>query len=495
MRLRESNESLDYEQLAERVARQDAEIADLKALLAAALQRIEQLEQENAQLRKENAELKRQLAAARKNSSTSSKPPSSDIVKQKKPSAKDGKRRKRGGQPGHPKHERTPFEESEIDLFCDYPCGCCPDCGGPGQLSDAPPRILQQVEISPKPIIIREHRRQARWCPHCQKDYYAPVDEAVRKAGLVGPRLTAVIAYLKGVCHCSFSTVRKFVRDVLGISLCRGYLRKVVGKVTDSLENPYQQLLRLLPEQDVLNVDETGHKENGKRLWTWCFRAAMFALFKISPSRGSDVLIETLGREFDGILGCDYFSAYRKYMNDCDVLVQFCLAHLIRDLKFLAGHPDKRNRCYGQRVLEAVRELFAIIHRREQSSPEEFAAALTDAGDQLRTTATHHVPSTREAQNLATRFYKHGESYIRFITTPGIEPTNNLAEQAIRFVVIDRHVTQGSRSEAGQRWLERIWTVIATCSQQGRNVFLFLCESIEAFFNGTDGPHLVHNTS
>ena len=355
--------------------------------------------------------------------------------------------------------------------------------------------MIQQAETIQTALHVSEHRGQPCWCPRCQKTHYAPIDEAVRKAGLIGPRLTAVVAYLKGVCHCSFSTVRKFLRDVIGVTLSRSYLRKLIGKVTDSLETPYEQLLRMLPEQDVLNVDETGHKDNGRRMWTWCFRAAMFALFKISPSRGSDVLIETLGREFDGILGCDYFSAYRKYMKDCGVLVQFCLAHLIRDLKFLANHPEQRNRAYGRRVLEAVRELFGIIHCREQLSTGEFAAALEDASNELWVAATRYVPSTREAQNLATRFYKHGESYIRFITTPGIEPTNNLAEQAIRFVVIDRHVTQGSRSEAGQRWLERIWTTIATCAQQGRSVFAFLCESIAAHFTGADAPSLVYNTS
>ena len=85
---------------------------------------------------------------------------------------------------------------------------------------------------------------------------------------------------------------------------------------------------------------------------------------------------------------------------------------------------------------------------------------------------TRDVPETRHSRNLAKRFEAHGESYFRFLTTPGLEPTNNLAEQAIRFVVIDRLITQGTRSEAGNRWCERIWTVIATCAQQGRSVFL-----------------------
>ncbi len=80
-----------------------------------------------------------------------------------------------------------------------------------------------------------------------------------------------------------------------------------------------------------MNVDETGHKENGDKFWTWCFRAELYVLFKIDKSRGSKVSIEVLGKEFNGLLGCDYFSAYRKYMKDFNVMVQFCIAHLIRD--------------------------------------------------------------------------------------------------------------------------------------------------------------------
>jgi len=92
---------------------------------------------------------------------------------------------------------------------------------------------------------------------------------------------------------------------------------------------------------------------------------------------------------------------------------------------------------------------------------------------------------------LAKRFREHGEAYFRFITTPGIEPTNNLAEQAIRFVVIDRRITLGTRSETGRRWCERIWTTIATCVQQGRSVFKFLLDSIHAYIGGGLSPSLL----
>ena len=121
--------------------------------------------------------------------------------------------------------------------------------------------------------------------------------------------LTALVAYWKGVCHASFSTIRKFFRDVLELPLARGYLAKVIGKVSAALAKPYDELLHLLPDEDVVNVDETGHKLNGEAWWTWCFRAELYVLYHIDARRSGDVLMEILGKEYDGVLGCDLFSA------------------------------------------------------------------------------------------------------------------------------------------------------------------------------------------
>ena len=178
-----------------------------------------------------------------------------------------------------------------------------------------------------------------------------------------------------------------------------------------------------------------------------------------------------------------------------NVLIQFCLAHLIRDVKFLVNHPNAKNRRYGTRILKSLRDMFHVIHRRGAMTPSGFERRLKETGHDPLWQATHDVPATREATNLARRCENHGESYIQFMTTPDVDPTNNMAEQAIRFVVIDRHVTQGSRREAGQRWLERMWTTIATCTQQGRSVFDFLVQSVVAHFSGTEAPSLIFDTS
>jgi transposase len=440
------------------------------------------------------ARLQEQLASARKDSSTSSKPPSSDIVKPPKPPSATGSKRRIGGQPGHPRHERAAFAPEQVTHSVEHPLHGCPDCGGPLRRNGSFARVVQQVDFLQPPLTIEQHTCPEYFCDHCGEAYKADLPGPIETGGLLGPRLTALIAYLKGVGHASFSTIRKFLRDVVGVTVSRGQLARVIAKVSDALAQPYDELLGRLPDEPALNVDETGHKDRGDLLWTWCFKAELYTLFKIEPSRSADVLIEVLGEEFDGVLGCDCFSAYRRYMRVCDVRVQFCLAHFIREVKFLCALPDGATRRYGERLREALRELFGLIHRREGLSARDFDRHLRLARDSVLGWAQKEVPPSRAARRLAARMEKYGASYFEFVTTPGIEPTNNAAERAIRFVVIDRHITQGTRGEKGQRFCERIWTVLATCGQQGRSVWEYLSKAVSALFHQEQAPSLLPGT-
>jgi transposase len=456
-----------------------------------------QLEAHAAQIQSLRAELLRvqeQLAAAQKDSSTSSKPPSSDIVKPPPTaSAEGGERRSIGGQPGHPKHEREPFPAEQVTDFQEHALDACPGCGGRLRRNGPFARVVQQIDIVRPPLTIAQHTSPEYWCDRCQCAFQAALPSVIEKGGLVGPHLTALIAYLKGACHASFSTTRRFLRDVVGVTLSRGALSKILGKVTAALDKPYEELLHALPNEARLNVDETGHKDNGDPWWTWCFRAELYTVYRIDAYRNAEVLMDTLGREFAGVLGCDYFSAYRRYLRECSVCLQFCLAHLIRDVKFLTTLPDARDRQYGEHLRLALKDLFAVFHQREELSASVFQARLQAARERVLQAGLSQVPPTRHSQNMAERFRKHGEAYFTFLTTPGIEPTNNLAEQAIRFVVIDRHITQGTRSEGGRHWSERIWTTIATCAQQGCSVYDFLYAAITRWFANEPAPSLLTN--
>jgi transposase len=458
---------------------------------------VKTLIEENQRLHQRIDQLERELAKARKNSSTSSKPPSSDIVKPPK-TTKDttsATKRRAGGQPGHPKHERAAFPPEHLNETIEYTLKSCPCCGTTLEAADKAPHVIQQVDILEIPVRIEEHRGLPYWCPSCRTVHYAPMPLHVVKGGLFGPRLTALVAYMKGVCHASFSTIRKFLRDVIEMPVSRGYLRKVIAKVSDALAPAFDELLNALPEQTALHIDETGHKENGERFWTWCFKAAMYTLFRLDKSRGSQVLLDVLGEEFRGVIGCDYFSAYRKYMRLNDkVDVQFCLAHLIRDVKYLTTLSDLETKAYGERLRAGLKALFDVIHHRDEMDSSVFQQALEQSRDALLIHATHEVPQTNEAQNMAKRFEKHGAQYFQFITSPDIDPTNNLAEQAIRFVVIDRRITQGTRSQSGRHWCERIWTVIATCTQRGIDIFEFLYQSVCAHWEQSPHPSLLHDS-
>ena len=435
------------------------------------------------------AELEQQIALLKKNSSNSSKPPSSDIVKPPKITVvrKKGKRRK-GAQPGHPRHERAPFTEEEIDRQVTY------------EREDLDPKewepldkwdVVQQIELKQSPVEIIEHRARSYRHRRTNQVVCAVLPAEVQAAGLVGPRLSAYVAFLKGACHMSYTTIQTLLADVFGVTLSTGQLVKITtGKVSAALAAPYAELRAALPTQDRLGIDETGHKDEGRKLWTWCFRARDFTLFHIAASRGSDVLLALLGATFDGVIHCDYFSAYRKFMKDSSAVMQFCLAHLIRDVKFLGESTDKVTHNWADKTLNDFRTLFRLIHRRDSMPEASFKRQLAASRDRLIQRFLRS-PDRAGVRDLRERFRLHPQEFFTFVTTPGVEPTNNMTEQAIRYLVIDRRITQGTRGNNGQRWCERIWTTISTCEAQGRSVFDFLCATLTAHFKSQPFPSLM----
>jgi transposase len=436
-------------------------------------------------------QLEAEVIRLKKNSGNSSKPPSSDIVKPPKPDT--GKRASKGkrligGQPGHAKHQRKPFGPDEVDQV--VKCELSPEeAKGLRPLQQW--RIMQQVELVEKPFVITEYQARLYRDPRTGEIVVAPFPAEVKAASLVGPRLSAAIAFQKAACHMSYSTIQEFWSDLTGLGLSRGQLAKVVQKVSRAIQTPYEELRGALAGQDRLGIDESGHKDAGQRHWTWCFRAPHFTVFHIDPSRGSEVLRAVLGETFGGVIGCDYFSAYHKYMADSGATLQFCMAHLIRDIRFLAEQPNAAIARWGAKLLNWMRKLFHALHRKDEWTPEKFVQRM-DAIRRGFLQQVRHPPSWREARTLAARFRgRDAENYFTFLTQPGVEPTNNLTEQAIRHVVIDRRVTQGTRGDDGMRWCERAWTVLATCAQQGRRAFQFLHDALLAHFNQQPPPSLL----
>jgi len=437
------------------------------------------------------AELEQEIARLRKNSSNSSKPPSSDIVKPPKGVDKNpkGKRkRKQGGQKGHPRYERKTFTAEEVTVR------------HPEYTLNLDPCVWEaldqwqthhQLELKENPLDVHEYRARLYRHRVTGEIISAEIPAHILAGGIAGPRLSAFVGFLKGRCHTSYTTIETLIDEVFGHRLCRGTLAKIVtSRVSPALAPVYDELFRLLPLQPYLGIDETGHKDNGDKFWAWCFRAPDFTLFRIADTRGTDVLREALGSAFDGVISCDYYSAYLCFMKESSAVMQFCLAHLIRDVKFLAESGDKVTRNWALKTLDLFRKLFSIIHREAELSEGYFQRMLAKRRDQL-IKRFRAAPQRSGPQNLRDRFKVNPEKFFAFITTPGVQPTNNMTEQAIRYLVIDRRITQGTRGKKGRNWSERIWTTISTCEAQGRPVFQFLCDAVAAHFKGLDPPSLM----
>lgn len=448
-----------------------------------------QLLAENKELKETIKQLQERIVRLEKNSKNSSKPPSSDIVKPKRKVKKSSrKKRKRGGQPGHQKFSRSAFKPEDIDEVIEYEF-YAKDAVGLEPLDEW--RVIQQVTLPEKLYVITEHRARKYLDPQTGTIHITPLPSEVNQGHLLGADLSAMIAFMKGGCHMSFSTIQQFCKEVMQLSLSRGVLDKAKQKVSQALQPTYDSLVERLPYEMYLGVDETGHKNNGDKHWTWCFQTLNYTLFHIDKSRGSQVLFELLGEDFNGILNCDYYGSYRKFSRLTDATVQYCMAHLIREIRFLAEHSSKRLARWGQQLLDWIKKLFDTLHRHDRLTATGFTRSMTNIKKGFLS-RIRRPPNHRLAKALARRFKgKAAEAYFQFMTDPHVEPTNNGTEREVRHTVIDRRITQGTRGDNGMRWCERIWTVIATCKKQHRNVFEFIHQTLLAHWNNTSRPELV----
>jgi transposase len=458
------------------------------------IQRIAELEKQVAELLKVNAELAERvakltdkIASLSKNSSNSSKPPSSDIVKPAKVVKSSDGRPCQGGQPGHQGFNRQPFEPEQIDLIIPLYADSC-DCGYAGNGNPIKePKVQQTAELNDKPLTIAEYRMYGFICPKCGRVVWAKLPAGIIEGQLFGPRLQALVGYMKGSLHASYSGLEAFFKEVLNMDVARSHLCNIINRLNDALAAPYEELGEHIPSEPVLNIDETGWKDKGVKYWAWVFCTPILSFFCIAKSRSSKVLEEIIGTTYGGTIVSDFFSAYVKYANR---LQQFCLAHLIRDIKFLTTLPNTADNRFGQTLLIEFKRLFHFWHQRDKIPKDRFDRLMQRIRKRVLTlTQQDDLPA--KSLTLAKRFRKHGDAIFRFLFDSAVPPTNNGGEQSIRQLVIDRKITQGSRSEMGRQWNARIWTVLDTCRKQGRSSWQFLQNAICAHYFQTSAPSLL----
>ena len=440
-------------------------------------QRIAALEVRVSELESENAQLKERISRLEKNSSNSSKPPSSDITKPKEEQRQPGKR-KIGAQPGHKANWRREFRPDEIDRRKKLKLSQCPECSTKLQPSEDA-IIHHQAELVKKPVIVTEYQLHGGHCPCCNKTVYPALPQGVIPGQLLGPRIISLFGYMKAAMGVSISELAEFSRDVLKLDICRGAVQNAIFQVSDALKPAYEELAQAVPAQKALHIDETGWKENGKRQWVWLFCNQVIAFFVISKSRGCQVLKEILGENFLGALTSDFFSAYTKYASPKQ---QFCLAHLIRELKFLITLPAEEPKRFGRRLLVYMRRLFKLWHARREYPPDLWNKKTARfKRDLQRYLFSQRFQKGTDAHRIQRRFIKHWSALFRFLEQPELyEPTNNRAERTLRPLVRLRRISQGSRGKTGSEWTARAASIVATCRIQKRSLWMFFQSAVYA---------------
>lgn len=444
--------------------------------------------------------LELELAKAKKDSSTSSKPPSSDIVKPPKKKADRRKKSKRGGQKGHKRQLREPLPAERVDESFVYELDGAEVRDRSLTVTDEF-EIIQRVELLDLPVHITEHRLR-KYLDRDGKTVIPDVPEL--KGPIFGPRMLAMIGWLKSRAHCSYSTVALWMSDVLQVPVSRGYLAKLCnGPISASLADAHEELKQAIAQQPQLGSDEPSLKNNGKKHWIWCLTAPLFTLFRIAATRSRTVLDELIEEDFTGFVNFDYYSSNCSFASHFDIKAQYCWAHLIRDIRFLLKHPDEKTKAWAEQLQDRSRKMFSSWHRRDEMSEEGFHRSMVSQRDRFLE-IVRKPPDGKEAGNLTDRFriveyrkgdglakYDMSQDYFRFMFYANVEPTNNHAEQQVRHCLIDRKITKGTRSVVGQRYHERMWTAIAICGKQNTSFFGFLHQAIEAKLSGQNTPSLL----
>jgi transposase len=466
--------------------------------------RLAQLERENAGLRAtlierdaRVAELEAELAGLRgeagKNSRNSSKPPSSDSPDQRKDRSKPpGSGRKRGGQPGHEGSQRALLPPEKVTRTRPhFPARCAnASCGAKlPRTPEGEPLRQQTIEVPKIVADVTEDQWHSVRCPCCE--HVTQARPRGRQRGMCGTNLIAIITLLVGAYHLSRRKATTCVGDILGIDLSLGLVSKLEGRVGNWLKPAHEEASRSVLSARVKNLDATGWSCASAARTLWVIACETAVVFHI-VSDASRAKLQPLLGTLKGILISDRGSQFGFWAS---VRRQICWAHLLRKFVSFAEHPDARVQGVGRGLVLCTEAMFHEWHRIRDGTNTRvgFQAFI----ENLRPVVEGHleglvalgVPSV---SGSCTNILAHRAALWTFAHTAGVEPTNNHAERLLRAFVHWRDKTFGSRSERGDRFAERVMTVVETCRKRDRHVLSFLRDTIDASLCGKPLPSLIH---
>jgi transposase len=350
-----------------------------------------------------------------------------------------------------------------------FPQQC--SCGQSGFAELLPYHTHQVIELPViRPTVTHWMLHQGR-CLSCGTLCKASLPAG--QASGYGPRLTAFVGEMAGMVSTSRSAVQDLCASVFSIPLSKGAIQKMIDRVSEAIVPHYDLIGQMARSAVVNHLDETSWFIQGDRQWLWVMTNPLVAYFQIHPTR-SKTAFEQLIAAWRGLLVSDDYGVYCSWKG----LRQTCLAHLIRAAKGLSEHLRVGIAAFGRKVHAELQRLCHMST--ERPTVGQWRAWYARF--------SHLIASTTGQQDkagtFARRLEREQESLWVFLDVPGVEPTNKAAERAHRFAVLWRKRSQGTCSEKGNRWVERVLSLRHTCRIRGRPTFPTLVEAISCLFKG-----------
>jgi hypothetical protein len=288
---------------------------------------------------------------------------------------------------------------------------------------------------------------------------------------LVGPMLATFIAALSLRFRMSRGKIREFLRDWLGLELGVATIERCIHEFGLASEPIVEQLVQDVRAADIVHIDETPWYQGGDLRWMWVATTAMTTVFRIG-SRRKEELTALIGEVFLGWLVTDGYVAYRDHPRR-----QRCLAHLIRKgLALAEGYYDAGSG-FGRDLVRDLRRLIERVHDGEGG--EAPAVKRLMARIQWNCQKNRHEVETK-VRELAGEILNDWDAVVAFVHDPRLPPTNNDAERALRHAVIARRISFGTRTDEGSRFYAAGLSVIATCRQRGVETWAYARDLIAA---------------
>lgn len=394
-----------------------------------------------------------------RNSSNSSKPPSSDGLKPAPKSLRRPSRRKPGGQPGH--EGKTVPMADRPDRVVEHRPARCAGCGtglaGAGTAGVERRQVVDPPEIRPEVV---EHRIHAVACPSCGRTTKAQAPEGAARQVQYGPNANALMVYLVAAQHLSIGRCAQAMAEIMGLPVSTATVTAAQTRAADAVAERFTPAVKqLLAGSHTPRADETGFKVGGRTMWAHSASNDEATLIDVHPKRGKQAT-DDIGvlPAFHGALVHDAWPAYDAYPGVA--AHQLCDAHVPRELRAVSDWHHDNNPgawCWADQCADALR---AAIN-----DPEDADRARRLITDALAADTLHNHPPGKlgnKHRALADRPTQRLDDYLRFTTTPGVPPTNNPAEQETRMVKIKMKITGGMRTLKGAREFAAIRSYLAT---------------------------------